>query len=114
MSIRNAALRLATGGAPVFPIYPKGKNPACSNGFKDATKDIDTLNRWWSRNPEYNLAIPTGSPSGFVVLDFDSPQIAHTILKQNGWDLPDTLVSQTGRGEHYFYRIDPEKPNIGS
>lgn len=66
-----AALALAAIGWPVFPCRPGEKIPATRNGFKDATTDADTIRSWWTRNPEFNLAIATGAP-GPDVLDVDN------------------------------------------
>jgi hypothetical protein len=62
----GAAARFA--GVPVFPSVPGGKNPLTQHGFKDATTNETAIRRWWSRWPNANVAIATGSP-GFDVLD---------------------------------------------
>jgi len=36
---------------PVFPLRPRGKEPICRNGFKDATTDPAQVVRWWARIP---------------------------------------------------------------
>ncbi|WRS29193.1 bifunctional DNA primase/polymerase [Actinomycetaceae bacterium MB13-C1-2] len=67
-----AARQLAEAGVPVFPCIPGGKRPLPgSNGFLDATTNPEQINSWWRRTPNANLAIPTGSESGVVVVDVD-------------------------------------------
>ena len=65
-----AALRYAQADWPVFPCMPGEKVPATRHGLLDATTDPDKITWWWSRNPERNVAIATGTP-GPDVLDVD-------------------------------------------
>jgi hypothetical protein len=65
-----AALRYAQADWPVFPCIPGQKAPATKHGFLDATTEPDKITWWWSRNPEPNVAIATGTP-GPDVLDVD-------------------------------------------
>jgi hypothetical protein len=65
-----AAHRYAQANWPVFPCIPGEKIPATRHGFLDATTDPDKITWWWSRHPERNVAIATGSP-GPDVLDVD-------------------------------------------
>jgi hypothetical protein len=65
-----AALRYAQADWPVFPCMPGEKVPATRHGLLDASTDPDKITWWWSRNPERNVAIATGTP-GPDVLDVD-------------------------------------------
>ena len=65
-----AALRYARAEWPVFPCMPGEKVPATRHGLLEATTDPDKITWWWSRHPEPNVAIATGSP-GPDVLDVD-------------------------------------------
>jgi hypothetical protein len=67
--ITNAALRHARAGRPVFPCWPS-KQPRTPRGFRDATTDPETIQRWFSADDAV-LAVPTGRASGLVVLDVD-------------------------------------------
>jgi hypothetical protein len=69
MIILDAALGYARRGLPVFPV--RGKSPLTEHGFRDASTDTDAIGEWWSRFPDANVAIPTGSVSRLVVLDVD-------------------------------------------
>jgi Bifunctional DNA primase/polymerase, N-terminal len=64
------ALAFATSGWPVLPCLPGQKIPATAHGYRDATTDKDQITEWFSRHPDWNLAIATGAP-GPDVLDVD-------------------------------------------
>ncbi len=68
--LRERALAYAAAGVAVFPCVPGGKIPATTNGFHDATTDLDQVRAWWTARPQANIATPTGAP-GFDVLDVD-------------------------------------------
>ena len=64
------ALAYAARGWPVFPCQAGQKIPATAHGHLDATTDPDQITAWFSRNPNWNLAVATGAP-GPDVLDVD-------------------------------------------
>ncbi len=130
-----AGLALAEQGVPVFPCWPPAPGGGCScvrgtacdraakhpvgflvpGGLKDATTDPETLRRWWSR-PERKTGRPwtvaAALPPGLVVVDVDGPD-GLAGLQAGGFELPATLVSETGRqgGEHHWYSCDPPLPS---
>ena len=53
----------------IFPLRTHDKKPATEHGFKDASRDLDTVRAWWQRTPSANVGLATGEA---VVLDFDS------------------------------------------
>jgi hypothetical protein len=62
-------------GWPVFPCRPRGKQPLTRHGFKDATRDLNTIASWWMRWPEANIGTPTGADGcGLDVIDVDGHQ----------------------------------------
>ncbi len=74
----QVALALAKQRIPVFPfrLVPRpGKSPTkkpCITDFKNkATTDPDQIGRWFTKWPDAMPGIPTGSRTGFVVLDID-------------------------------------------
>lgn len=92
-----------------------GKHPnawLCPHGAKDASRHPATILRWFDRLPEItNLGIVTG-PSSLVVIDVDprnggSESLAQMI--EDGADLPDTLVSETGGGGLHFVYLDTDR-----
>ena len=70
-SLALAARNLAAAGVPVFPCVVEGKRPLTRRGFLDASSDPEQVAAWWSRTPDANIGIPTGAPSGVVVVDVD-------------------------------------------
>jgi hypothetical protein len=64
------ALAVASYGWPVMPCQPGHKTPATRHGHHDATTDPGQITAWFSRHPDWNLAIATGAP-GPDVLDVD-------------------------------------------
>ncbi len=123
----QAALRYAGRGWPVFPahsvrdgrctcsrddcpIQRRGKHPRTMNGVKDASTDPAQIDRWWTKWPDANVAVATGSASGLFVLDVDPRNGGQRSLKQlvDGRDLPQTPTVRTGGGGLQFYFASPE------
>jgi hypothetical protein len=121
------ALHYARCGWKVFPLHSigpdgrctcgkahpdgksAGKHPLTSHGFKDATTDPRTIERWWARWPWANIGIATGQASGgLIVLDPDRAEGLAELnaLTEKHGKLPQTLVSQTGNGFHVFFQGD--------
>ena len=111
--MKNHALHYAGLGLAVFPIKPRSKQPLTAHGFKDASKDQQQIDQWWSRWPDANIGIATGSASGGLVvidLDIDDSKGLDGRVTLREWEtqhgnLPDeTWTAITGRGGcHYFY-----------
>lgn len=116
-SLRQYALAYANMGMAVFPLVPKSKNPATKNGFLDATSDPEKIEKWWKKNPNYNIGIATGRMSGGLVaidLDIDKEKGKYGNETLREWEaghgqLPDTCRAITGRGGyHILYYADRE------
>ena len=112
-SLPAAAEELARVGVPVFPCIPGGKRPLTEHGFHDATTDADRVAAWWGRSPGANIGVPTGAPSGMVVVDVDvhGPvdgfrgfSRAHRADLLDRWQL---LVSTPSGGMHAYYQSTP-------
>lgn len=121
-TMRQWALHYAKKGLAVFPLQPKSKIPATTNGFKDATTDTDKVYDWWEKNPDYNIGIATGQPSGGLVvidldIDEDKGKNGYDVLKawqKEHGELPETWQSITGRGGyHLFYKSSEKEGNRG-
>ena len=96
-NLRQAALRYARAGVPVFPLWPRAKEPLTAHGFKDATTDPDAIASWWRDHPVANIGVPTGIR--FDVLDLDTAD-AIEWAEQRG--LPAGPRVRTGRGIHVY------------
>jgi hypothetical protein len=106
------ALALARRGLWVFPCRPRDKLPATQHGFKDATTDADTIERWWLRQPEANIGVATGPRSGVFVVDVDGADAEGELTKleaQYG-ALRATVESITARGRHLYFAWSAKHP----
>lgn len=113
-SLKEWALYYTNMGLAVFPIIPGSKKPLTEHGFKDASKDPQQIEHWWTESPNANIGIATGSVSGGLVvidLDVDDNKGVDGRETLREWEadhgkLPDeTWLSITGRGGyHYFYQ----------
>jgi hypothetical protein len=98
------ALALARQGLPVFPCRCIDKRPLTENGFKDASVNPDTVNRWWQRWPRAYIGVPTGERFVVIDLDLQHPE-ALTWLETNRARLPltRTHVTKSG-GRHLLFK----------
>src|SRR5262245_1658199 len=113
MTPLDTALSYAASSLPVFPCVSSGstrKRPHTGRGFHDATTDQGIIQHWWLTWPEALIGIPTGRPSGRVVLDIDVKND-----RANGWDsledlghlpLPATVMVHTASGGLHVH-FDP-------
>lgn len=125
----EAALQYAARGWRVFPLHSvwfrgvdeavctcrrgidctsKGKHPRIKEGFKGATTDFATIEGWWDKWPQANVAIATGN--WLTVLDIDGEKgreelialmAAHPEERLGG-----TLAQRTGNGGHLLWALD--------
>ena len=98
MSLTQSAEWLAAEmGLPVFPCDAQ-KRPLTQHGFRDATRDPETIRRSF-RNAAM-IGIPTGEASGFFVLDLDCKNGAQGLewLAAHEARLPQTRRHRTRSG----------------
>jgi hypothetical protein len=119
-----AALDYARKGLPVLPLHSVqagrcscpaqdcrnvGKHPRSEHGVKEATTDAAQITAWWTRWPEANIGIATGS--AVVVVDVDPRKGGDDtlrVLEDAHGRVPPTWRSQTGGGgEHIFFLLVP-------
>jgi bifunctional DNA primase/polymerase-like protein/primase-like protein len=91
----EAALDYARRGWAVFPLILGGKRPLTANGFKDATTDLVTIRKLWTRYPLANIGY--GIPINEMVADQDGP---------TDIELPATRTAKTPHGRHHYYTTD--------
>ncbi len=110
----ESALKYATTGLPVFPVYEpvgidkcscgkegcKGKHPRTPNGCLDATTNFDQIRKWWSQWPNANIGIATGN--GVGVVDLDGPE---GLASGSRMGLSSPITTITGRGRQLWYRV---------
>ncbi|CAN7344762.1 VapE family protein [Bradyrhizobium sp. LjRoot220] len=119
----DAALMYASHGIPVFPCLPHKKIPRTTNGFRDASKNETTIRNWWHQWPDANVAVPTGSTSGFIAVDPDAPKHNKdgvltrdgrvtwaALVAERGWVI-ETQMSHTPRGgQHLLFKVPKDHP----
>jgi hypothetical protein len=104
----DAALDYAAAGYHVFPLQPQGKTPLTAHGLDDATTDEATIETWWSRWPDANVAIRTGD---VVVVDEDRSGAFEELALSIGETIPQTSVVTTASGRHFYFR-QPEGQHV--
>lgn len=112
-SMKEWALWYASLGMAVFPLKPRRKEPATTNGCRAATTNPDQIAQWWDIHQNDNIGIATGMISGGLMaidLDVDENKGINGYQVMKEWQqqhsaLPDTVQSITGRGGyHLLYR----------
>jgi Bifunctional DNA primase/polymerase, N-terminal len=122
----RAAHSLAEYGWHVLQVAPNGKTPAIrsahepgnpcegecgqdGHGFKDATVDHRTIERWWSARPDCNVGIRTGSPYGPDVLDIDRhgdasgfPALSR-LMREGLVQGPLATIRTPSAGQHWYF-----------
>ena len=71
--------------------------PIATHGYKSATTDIESIEKWFTRAPMLNIGIAC-APSNLVVFDIDYRNGGTT----EGFNL-DTFTVATGDGLHLYY-----------
>jgi len=107
MMLKRALAYVDLGWA-VFPLIPNTKEPLTEHGFKDASKDIAVVKRWWTENPTANIGISTGVISDLVIVDVDVKKGAkgpESLATLTG--MTPTLAAQTPSGGQHFYYASP-------
>ncbi len=117
--ILAAALWYARHNIAVLPVDPNTKHPRNDGGGNGASKDPETIKRWWSEMPDSNVAIAAGM-NGLVIIDADrghKPGVdgieqLRDWQEQNGF-LPDTWTDTSPRGgQHFYFRTSESFANI--
>ena len=125
MTALDAALWYVQHGFPVFPAHNvrdgqcscgdvgcthPGKHPRTARGFKDATKDLSQIRRWWGKWPDANIGLPTGPASGLLVIDIDprngGDSSWESLVLKHGQP-PSTAEQITGGGGRHIVFRDP-------
>lgn len=114
----NTALELARKGFAVFPVIDKRPPPGFTGGFRNATRDAQTIEAWWERWPEAQVAIwPGACEPRLAGIDIDVKNGAPGM--ENALELaemlPPTLEGVTpSNGRHLLYRVPADFAAIGN
>lgn len=106
-----AAHTAVVNGWSVFPLKPRDKTPLTAHGCLDASRHHDQVTAWWSRWPEANLGIATGTASALFVVDVDGAA-GEAALTAFG-TLPHTVEVLTGKGRHLYFEL-PDGVMLGN
>jgi len=99
-------------GFPVFPCK-QNKSPLTPHGFKDATTDLDIIEKHWNRHPNALIGVPTGAVSGLFVIDIDNGnrKTGEETFKKLGYTDPETIQTNTqSGGRHLIFKYDSSIP----
>lgn len=100
----HCPLQYALRGWRLFPVKARDKRPLIDDWPHQATDEEERFRLWFKRFPDCNRAVATGPESGVFVLDVDGEQGRASLqtLELRGCGLPQTLITQTGRGSHIW------------
>lgn len=105
--VREAALKYLRRGLSVIPINPTGKKPFVKwKPYQTSLPTEAEINYWWTKWPNANVGIVTGSLSGIVILDVDGVD-AMKLLE--GRDLPPTVSVMTREDRYQYWYRHPGK-----
>jgi hypothetical protein len=76
-----------------------GKHPRTKNGFKDASDDIEKIEKWWTMWPDANIGAICEK---IFILDCDSAE-AFDFIKDKG--IPDTFAVSRGNHKHFYFKM---------
>lgn len=84
---------------PIFPCKPNAKQPDCPHGFLDATQDEAVIRRWWTEEPNRNIAACPDHAHCWV-LDVDGEEGKKSLeqLEAQYAQLPRTIRVRTPSG----------------
>ena len=121
MDMLYEALKCASVGLRVFPLYEvterrlcscwasdtckqPGKHPRVKVWQEEATTSEDTIREWWTRWPDAGIGMATGRASGVWVLDLDGDEAItwYTEMVKVHGRAP-TRGVLTGRGRHLYW-----------
>lgn len=106
--IFKTAIDLAQNGYAVFPLIESSKVPAVSHGFKEASKDLKIIKKWFETCESFNIGIATGQLSGITVVDVDVKNGHRGNESLKFLNLPPTLTAKTPSGGwHLYYKYHP-------
>src|SRR3989304_10228966 len=71
----KAALCYKRKGFSVIPCKPRSKEALIQwTEYQKRLPTEEEIRRWWTQNPEANVAIVLGKVSGLIVLEVDDPE----------------------------------------
>ena len=101
----QAALDYEARGFSVIPLKEKDKLPLVPSwvAYQEDRAGREEIGKWWRTWPKANIGIITGTISGIVVVDADSPEAAASLKPILG-NLTMIPIVATGKGFHIYYK----------
>lgn len=103
------ARRLDELGFNVLPARRGGKAPVVPWQKYQNERTTKQLKTWFGGGRPTNFWINTGSISGVLVLDIDSPEAEEYWRKRLPDELSETASVKTAKGHHYYFRIPDDR-----
>lgn len=105
----RAALKYASLGWPVLPLWPRKKNPLdrlVPNGAVNASTDERQIREWWRASPSANVGLTC---ERLLIVDIDprndGPAGLAELTARYGPLPPCPTVMTGSRGSHYFFAL---------
>jgi hypothetical protein len=102
--LKSAALQYARDGFAVFPCAPLEKHPLTKSGVKEATTNLEQIERWWTQHPDANIGFEPASAC-LLAVDYDNGSNPEAVAKQYGLPLTGLIVGTPRGGEHEIFSI---------
>lgn len=111
MEIKDLALAYLQKGYTIIPLrgrygtsYDDAKRPIVKwERWMGQRPTPEIVNSWFTKKPNIDIGLLTGSKAGIFVLDADGPEGLKSVQSLN---LPPTVVSVTPKGLQYFFKWD--------
>jgi hypothetical protein len=102
MGLLDEALKYWGLGWSIIPLG-RDKRPLIPewSPYQKRRATKDEIEQWWTKWPDANIGIVTGSISGIVVLDADSVEASEHIQKK---EMPPTPQVRSGKGTHHYFK----------
>ncbi|MBK6360916.1 MAG: bifunctional DNA primase/polymerase [Comamonadaceae bacterium] len=90
----------------VIPVIPGTKQPAVKWDDWLARLSRSSIHTYWSSHPDHEVGFIVGDE--YIVFDADSPKAVDALMDAEiSFGLTPSLIVQTTRGEHHYFRKDP-------
>jgi hypothetical protein len=116
--LARAALAYARRGLSVYPCVPGQKLPLLNDWPNRATLDPRTIESWWRRWPDANVAIATGGDARLLVVDIDPDAGGEASMaaleREHGAILATAEVVTPRGGRHLYFIVPSGRPMPGN
>ncbi|MBT8362007.1 MAG: bifunctional DNA primase/polymerase [Deltaproteobacteria bacterium] len=113
MNCLAAALEYIEYGLSIIPLQPNDKKPLIDwKEYQERIASPEEVESWFESHPDANIGLVTGSVSGVIVIDSDSPEATKWMRES----IPKAVLYQkTGNGWHALYKSNGQPvPNSAS